>query len=77
MPDLVCKVYASGNIYEGQMKDGKRHGQGRYTLVNGDVYEGSFRNNRFEGHGVYRFAGGDVLDAEWHDGRPVLKDGLS
>ncbi|MBR0152438.1 MAG: TIR domain-containing protein [Lachnospiraceae bacterium] len=77
VPDLVCKVYASGNIYEGQMKDGKRHGQGRYTLVNGDVYEGSFRNNRFEGHGVYRFAGGDVLDAEWHDGRPVLKDGLS
>ena len=29
-----------GYNYTGEMKDGKRNGQGKYTYQNGDVYEG-------------------------------------
>ncbi len=28
--------YNNGDIYAGQFKDGKRHGQGTYTFANGD-----------------------------------------
>lgn len=34
--------FTNGNIYEGQYKKGKVHGQGKYTWVNGEYYDGQW-----------------------------------
>ena len=43
--------YPNGDIYEGDFKDGLKHGEGRYTWVNGDVYEGAYSKDKKQGIG--------------------------
>lgn len=48
--DVMTKgkmTYPSGNVYEGELLEGKRHGTGKYTLTDGTVYEGTFVHNEF------------------------------
>ena len=35
-------VYANGDSYAGEWKDGKKHGQGIYTWADGERYEGEW-----------------------------------
>ena len=42
----------SGSKYEGEMKDGWYHGNGRFIYPNGVVYEGEFVKGQFHGTGV-------------------------
>ena len=55
--------------YEGEYRDGKRHGQGVYTSANGDRYEGEYRDGKGHGRGVYTWASGNRYDGEWRDGK--------
>jgi hypothetical protein len=32
----------TGDTYEGEWRNGKKHGTGRYTFANEDFYEGEF-----------------------------------
>ena len=32
-----------GDVYEGEFRDGYRHGKGTLKYANGDVYDGEFR----------------------------------
>ena len=41
------QVVGIGHKYIGEWKDGKRHGQGKYTMKNGVVQEGIWKNNGF------------------------------
>ena len=50
--------------YEGEFKDGLKHGTGRYEWENGDRYEGTFAEDRPNGAGKYQFANGDTYDGE-------------
>lgn len=34
--------WVSNEFYEGEWKDNKRHGHGKFINMNGDVYEGNF-----------------------------------
>ena len=63
------------NIYDGQMKDGQRHGYGCMTYctetkqrIPGDVYTGEWMNDLCHGKGVVQFAGGGSFDGEFKDG---------
>lgn len=38
-----------GNVYEGDVKDGRRHGRGTYRYLNGDSYQGQFFDNMRHG----------------------------
>ena len=52
--------YKNGNVYEGQLLNGKRSGNGTMTFSNGDVYVGMWKNdqmNDFEG--LYTFSNGN------------------
>jgi hypothetical protein len=61
--------YASGDVYEGELKDGdNRHGRGMYRYANGNVYEGEWKDDRRHGRGTNRFADGDVYEGEFKDG---------
>lgn len=50
--------------YEGEFKDGLKHGTGRYEWENGDRYEGTFAEDRPNGAGKYQFANGDHYEGE-------------
>jgi len=41
--------YTVGDNYEGELKDQKRHGYGKYTKPGKWVYTGDFKNSQFHG----------------------------
>ena len=55
------------HVYEGNMRDGKHHGQGIHTWANGDRYEGEWREGKEHGYGIYTWANGDRYEGEWHN----------
>ena len=65
---LGTYTYTDGDIYEGEFKDGKRHGKGKYTFKNGDIYEGEFKNGAKHGKGKYTSANGTIYDGDWENG---------
>lgn len=50
--------------YEGQHKDGKRHGSGVLTFPNSDRFEGRFVSGEIRGKGVLRLANGDIYASD-------------
>lgn len=60
-------VYASGDRYIGEFKDGKRHGRGVYHYVNGSIYQGQFDQDRRHGYGTYRWTNGDSFIGEYRE----------
>ena len=62
----------TGDRYEGEWLQGRRHGQGRQTYggrfpdgFGGDVYEGDWVQDKRDGHGVMQMANGDCFEGEW------------
>ncbi|CAE7734662.1 PIP5K8 [Symbiodinium sp. CCMP2592] len=62
-------TFPSGNMYEGDWKDGKRNGTGTHTFANGGVYVGEWKDDKRNGMGTQTFANGDVYVGEWKDGK--------
>ena len=64
-----------GNIlYEGEWKEGLRHGQGTLYFPNTTkkVYEGGFYEGREHGKGVlYNIMGEKIAEGEWENGTRV------
>jgi hypothetical protein len=50
--------------YEGEFREGLKHGKGTYVWENGDRYEGEFADDRPAGKGKYQFANGDTYEGE-------------
>jgi len=55
--------------YEGERKNGKRHGQGTYTFANGNKYVGEWKDDKFHGQGTFTWANGDQYIGEWKDSK--------
>lgn len=47
-------------VYVGDLKNGKRHGQGTLTYPDGEVYVGEFRDGHEHGQGTLTLANGEV-----------------
>lgn len=49
-------AYFNGSIYDGEWKNDKQNGRGKYTYPNGNTatYEGEFKDDEFSGYGVYK-----------------------
>ena len=62
------------NVYEGSMRDGKRHGQGTCTFSNGARYEGEWRDDRPHGYGKVDYDGARY-EGEWQNGCFGTRDG--
>ena len=57
-----------GPRYDGEVRDGKRHGQGVYEWPDGDRYEGEWREDKRHGQGVNEWPDGTRYEGEWRDG---------
>lgn len=61
----------SGDVYEGDWVNDKRHGHGTLSRGNGDVYEGSWFADAKQGEGTYYFIGENKrYDGVWMQDRP-------
>ena len=56
--------YPSGDVYEGQWKDGWHNGQGTFKWTNRDVYEGQFKDNKMNGQGTFKWANGGIYKGQ-------------
>ena len=73
---IITKTYDNGDIYVGPLKDGKKHGKGKYTSPNGFLYLGQFKNDKFHGQGINILPSGmkytgEFKNGEW-DGKGTL-----
>ena len=51
-------TYASGDVYEGEFKNGYPDGKGVYRYSTGDKYEGEFKEGKMNGEGTVTFKSG-------------------
>ena len=52
-------IWADGDKYIGEFKNGKKDGQGTYTWTNGNKYVGKFKDDKLMGQGTYTFLNGN------------------
>ena len=60
----VGKSTFSNGVYEGEIADGVRSGNGTYTFSEGGSYAGKWANNMRQGQGKMTLPNGDVYDGE-------------
>ena len=70
--------YDGGDVYEGEILNGKRHGHGTYTWADGDTYEGDWKDGKRCGRGkLIQYGKSPTVetymkysyDGEWLDGK--------
>ena len=59
---------SDGSEYEGDIKDGLRHGFGKYTH-SGDIYEGEWWNGCPHGKGKYTFHNNESYEGDYTNGK--------
>lgn len=65
-----CVIDPKGTVtYEGEFRNGKRHGLGRQIFDSGDMYDGCWKEGRLHDRGVYYFTNGDKLYGMWSQGK--------
>ena len=57
--------YENGDKYVGELKDGKKHGQGLYLWINGDVWYGKWYGGKRDGYGIYISNSGNYSIGSW------------
>ena len=63
-------IYPNGYTYEGDWKDGQKHGKGKYTdYADGDTYEGEWKDGTQHGQGKITYTDGGTYEGEWKDGK--------
>ena len=60
-----------GNVYVGEWKDGKFHGNGSYIFnsQDGDTYVGYFRDGKQNGKGIYTWVSGGKYTGDFKDNK--------
>ena len=60
----------NGDVFDGQMLDGKRNGKGRMVWASGQSYDGDWRDDVPVGEGTMVFVNGDRYQGRVRDGIP-------
>ena len=72
--------YKDESVYVGEVREGRRQGQGKYTFPNQEFLEGTFVADKLEGKGVYsteqlKYEGDWVDGFQEGQGTETWKDG--
>lgn len=62
--------WANGDLYDGDIVKGQRHGQGSFAWASGQRYSGPWVNDQPQGKGQMRFANGDEYEGDVAQGLP-------
>ncbi|EGR28665.1 hypothetical protein IMG5_170870 [Ichthyophthirius multifiliis] len=62
---IGIQIWQDGARYEGQWKENKANGKGKFLHVDGDIFEGEWENNKANGKGTYLHANGAKYDGYW------------
>eukprot|EP00960_Hanusia_phi_P044244 756536-Hanusia_phi.AAC.3 len=65
---FVVKTWPDGKRYEGEMKDGKRHGKGSISYPDGAAYAGEWSQDWRHGIGEYKYTDGTWYKGCWDMG---------
>lgn len=63
-------MFPNGEVYDGAVVRGKRHGVGEFAWITGQRYKGDWVNDRPIGQGHLRFANGNLFEGAVVDGQP-------
>lgn len=71
-PDVLTGhlEYPNGSVYDGPLRDGRPHGDGRIKYGDGDRYVGSFENGVRSGQGRYEYKSGAWYEGPFAHGVP-------
>lgn len=61
-------TYADGATYDGDWKDGMRHGHGLCIWQNGSKYDGEWKDDKRHGRGLNTHHNGGIYNGEWISG---------
>eukprot|EP00953_Heterococcus_sp_UTEX-ZZ885_P028894 15399-Heterococcus_DN1.PRE.1 len=63
-------TYPNGDVYTGEWKDNRTHGQGTYRYkTSGDIFSGSWEHGKKVGQGLYQFGADDsIMEGAWLNG---------
>ena len=67
---LVHYKWDNGDVFDGQMVDGKRNGKGRFVWASGQIYDGDWRDDVAVGEGSMVLVNGDHYQGRVRDGKP-------
>ena len=56
MPQVTREIYSDSSIYEGEKKNGLRHGNGCFHYADGGMYKGEWKNGCMDGYGVLYYS---------------------
>jgi len=62
------RTYSTGNIYVGEFRTGKLHGQGTMIYTDGEKYVGEYRNDQRHGLGTITYTDGTEKGGIWDNG---------
>lgn len=78
---LKTLTFSNGDVYVGDIVDGKAHGQGTYTKSSGEIYTGDFADGHPNGKGIETFPNGDRFEGHFENndangrGKYIFADG--
>ena len=68
---FYSKIYEDGGrYYEGEIREGMKHGIGVLFTENGETYEGYWERNVKKGFGKYAFSNGDIYTGNFDNNKP-------
>lgn len=67
----MTEEYENGDVYEGEEKDGIRHGIGIYYHADGAIYEGEWKDDLIHGIGRYYYPDGAAENVLCENGKIV------
>ncbi len=63
----MIRKQPDGTHYDGEYKDGQKHGKGIETLPDGTRYDGDWENDEKDGKGTETWPTGERCDGEWEN----------
>jgi len=61
------RILFDNGVYEGQIKNNRRSGQGRYSWNDGNCYDGEWNDDQKHGKGKFTWSNGDEYEGQYED----------